>query len=46
VSESNVDQVAAYIAGQEEHHHVRGFAEEFKEFVERHGLAVADQESR
>jgi putative transposase len=46
VSESNVDQVAAYIAGQEEHHHVRSFAEEFKEFAERHGLAVEGQESR
>jgi len=38
VSESNVDQVAAYIAGQEEHHRVRTFADELREFVERHGL--------
>jgi len=46
VSESNVEQVAAYIAGQKEHHHVRSFAEEFREFAERHGLPVADLESR
>jgi REP element-mobilizing transposase RayT len=38
VSESNVDQAVTYIAGQEEHHHVRTFTEEFKEFAERHGL--------
>ena len=38
VSESNVAQVAAYIAGQEEHHRVRTFAEELREFIERHGL--------
>ena len=38
VSESNVDQVAAYIAGQEEHHRVRSFTDEFREFAERHGL--------
>jgi putative transposase len=38
VSESNVKQVAAYIARQEEHHRVRSFAEELKEFIDRHGL--------
>ena len=38
VSESNVAQVAAYIAGQEEHHRVRTFAHELQEFIERHGL--------
>ncbi len=38
VSESNLEQVAAYIAGQEQHHRIRTFAEEIKEFVERHGL--------
>jgi hypothetical protein len=37
-SESNVAQVAAYIAGQEEHHRVRTFADELQEFIERHGL--------
>jgi putative transposase len=38
VSESNVAQVGAYIAGQEEHHRVRTFADELREFIERHGL--------
>src|SRR5216110_1571201 len=38
VSESNVGHVAAYIASQEEHQRVRGFAEELRDFVDRHGL--------
>ena len=38
VSESNVDQIARYIAQQEEHHRMRTFAEELKEFIDRHGL--------
>ena len=47
VSESNVAQVAAYIAGQEEHHHrVRTFADELREFIERHGLHWQDEKSR
>src|ERR1700719_4765343 len=44
VSESNVDQLAAYIAGQEQHHRVRTFAQEFKEFIDRHGLRQPDEE--
>jgi putative transposase len=46
VSESNVSQVAAYIAGQEEHHRTRTFAEEFHEFIDRHGLQWKDEQSR
>ena len=46
VSESNVDAVAKYIAGQEEHHRVRTFADELKEFIERHGLKWKPDESR
>jgi len=46
VSESNIAQVAAYIAGQEEHHRVRGFAEELREFIDRHGLRWHGDESR
>ena len=38
VSESNVNRVARYIAEQQEHHRVRTFAEELKEFIDRHGL--------
>jgi len=46
VSESNLDQVARYIANQEEHHRVRTFAEELREFIERHWLHWKDEESR
>ena len=42
VSESNVDQVAAYISGQEQHHRVRTFAQEFEEFIHRHGLRQSE----
>jgi putative transposase len=43
VSESNVSRVARYIADQEEHHRVRIFAEELREFIERHGLRWKDE---
>ena len=46
VSESNLDQVAAYIAGQEAHHRLRPFADELKEFIKRHGLRWQAEESR
>jgi len=46
VSESNMNTVTAYIAGQEQHHRIRTFAEELKEFIERHGLTWNDKESR
>jgi Transposase and inactivated derivatives len=38
VSHSAVESVSAYIAGQEEHHRRRSFADELKLFVERYGL--------
>ena len=38
VSPSNVEQVKAYIAGQEEHHRKRTFQEEFRLMLERHGI--------
>jgi putative transposase len=38
VSESNVARVAAYIAGQEDHHRLRTFDDELREFIKRHGL--------
>ncbi len=38
VSESAVPEVVAYIEGQEEHHRRIPFAEEFKRFLERHGI--------
>ena len=46
VSESNVAEVAAYIAGQEEHHRRRSFDEELQLFVQRHGLQWHDDASR
>ena len=38
VSQSMVDQVKAYIAGQEEHHRKRTFQEEFRIMLDRHGI--------
>lgn len=38
VSQSALDEVAKYIATQEEHHRTRSFADELKLFVERYGL--------
>ena len=38
VSESIVKDVVAYVEGQEEHHRVRTFAEEYEAFARRYGL--------
>jgi len=46
ISESNVTRVAKYIAGQEEHHRVALFSDEFARFFTRHGLQLRDEESR
>jgi len=46
VSESNADQVAAYIAGQEAHHRLRPFSDELEDFIERHRLRWHGDESR
>ncbi len=46
VSHSNVDQVSRYIADQEEHHRVKTFTEELREFIDRHGLRWHDEVSR
>jgi putative transposase len=46
VSESNVGEVAAYIANQEEHHKKRDFADELRLFVERHGMKWHVPENR
>jgi len=46
VPHSNVDLVARYIADQEEHHRVKTFTEELREFIDRHGLRWQDEESR
>ena len=46
VSESNIDAVAKYISGQKEHHRMRSFADELKEFIGRHRLKLHIDESR
>lgn len=38
VSESNVPKVAHYIRHQEEHHRVKTFQEEFREFLAKHQI--------
>ncbi|HJZ57233.1 MAG TPA: transposase [Gemmataceae bacterium] len=38
VSPSNVPQVTAYIANQEEHHRTRTFQDEFRELLRTHGI--------
>jgi len=38
VSQSNVEKVTAYIAGQEEHHRVKSFQDEFRTMLTKHGI--------
>ncbi|MCB1230657.1 MAG: IS200/IS605 family transposase [Verrucomicrobiae bacterium] len=38
VSPSKVAEVSAYIANQREHHRRRSFQEEYREFLDRHGI--------
>ena len=38
VSRSNEDEVAAYVADQEEHHRVRTFQDEFRAFLRKHEI--------
>jgi REP-associated tyrosine transposase len=45
VSHSGVNEVAKYIATQEEHHHKRSFSEELQSLVERYGLTWHDDET-
>ncbi len=45
VSQSAVDEVARYIAGQEEHHRVRTFAEEYEKFARAYGLTWREEEA-
>ncbi|HXT63867.1 MAG TPA: transposase [Pyrinomonadaceae bacterium] len=46
VSQSDVERVAKYIAGQEEHHRKKTFAEEYEQFVQRYGLEWRDDGNR
>jgi len=45
VSQSGVDEVCAYVAGQAEHHRGKSFAEEYKRFVKVYGLEWHDEET-
>ena len=38
VSQSNLEQVKQYIAGQEEHHHKIGFQDELRALLKRHEI--------
>ncbi len=39
-SHSNISEVAAYIANQEEHHRKKSFTEEYEQFLKAHGVAA------
>jgi putative transposase len=39
VSRSNLDEVRRYIENQDEHHRRVSFEEEFRQFLDRHGIA-------
>jgi REP element-mobilizing transposase RayT len=43
VSQSNAPQVKQYIEDQEENHRTRTFQEEFRLFLERHGIAYDER---
>ncbi len=46
VSHSDVTRVAAYVAGQEEHHKKKTFAQEYELFIKRYGLEWRDEGNR
>ena len=46
VSQSMVDSVARYLAGQEEHHRRKSFTEEYEDFIKAYGLQMKQEESR
>ena len=43
VSQSNVEQVRAYIATQEEHHRKVSFQDEFRALCRKHGVEIDDR---
>ena len=43
VSESNVEAVRKYIAGQREHHRTKTFQEEYRQFLDRHRIAFDEK---
>jgi REP element-mobilizing transposase RayT len=46
VSHSHADRVAAYIAGQKEHHRRKTFSQEFEVFVKKYGLEWREEGNR
>jgi len=45
VSQSSIDEVAKYIANQEEHHRRKSFAQEYERFVRAYGLEWRDEQT-
>jgi REP element-mobilizing transposase RayT len=43
VSASNIEAVREYVVNQREHHRKRTFQEEYRVFMERHGLAMDER---
>ena len=43
VSQSNVERVREYIAGQEEHHRRMTFQDEFRELCRKHGIEIDER---
>jgi REP-associated tyrosine transposase len=43
VSQSNVEQVRAYIAAQEEHHRKVSFQDEFRALCKKHGIEIDER---
>jgi REP element-mobilizing transposase RayT len=43
VSQSNVDQVRAYVATQEEHHRSFSFQDEFRAMCRKHGISIDER---
>jgi putative transposase len=43
VSQSQIDSVQRYIQNQEEHHRTKTFAEEYRMFLRRHGVAFDER---
>jgi REP element-mobilizing transposase RayT len=44
VSESALSQVVRYVVNQEEHHRHKSFLEEYRQFLDKHGLKWNDAE--
>ena len=43
VSQSNVEQVRAYVAAQEEHHRKVSFQDEFRALCRKHGVEIDER---